>query len=172
MLLNAAKNIFLAASKYGGVSFVNLAGNTYTILGGNNTVMGNCLQGLCGGQYGTYHGAQYGTCYIEVGFGDTPVSASDYNLADSNETNPKLTCVSSGKGATTIGDINHPWANFRNDGGTNVVVREIGLVSNVAGDQQIAAARGLIFRKVLDNPVTIAPGETYGFSYNVRLKNT
>ena len=172
MLLNAVKNIFLSSAKNGAtVNTVNLSGTTKTIPGGYVAVWGNLLIAICGGSVNGYHAAGYGA-YIEVGFGDTPESVTDYNLADSNKDNPKLTYVAGGKNAAIQGDINNLYANFRNDSGTNVTVREVGIVGNGVGNSSgDFSEMCLFFRKVLETPVTIAPGETYSFSYRVRFKS-
>ena len=106
-----------------------------------------------------------------MGFGDTPETPDDYQLADSNYANRKLTVVGIGKNTPALGDIFSVFANFSNDGAENVIVKEIGIVGNPT-DSSTTANLCLLYRKVLDSPITIAPGEIYNFSYRVRIKTT
>ena len=105
-----------------------------------------------------------------MGLGDTPETEGDYALADSVHTNYKLSFVGGGRNATGVGDLCSVYSSFRNNGSEPVVVKEVGLMGNPTTDSS-QYKTALFFRKVLDTPITIQPGETYMFLYNVRFKH-
>lgn len=110
---------------------------------------------------------------MDVGFGDTPESENDYKLENGNTESNLLQVVSYGRNSTALGDLLNLYANFRNNGASNVVVKEIGIYGNPtnAGASSGGIRTVLLYRKVLETPVIIAPGETYSFIYNVRFKS-
>lgn len=170
MITDNGKMVFQTIASDASVNFKNM--NNVTFNQGSSL---NVAKAFCGTNMQSPNSVKTlptGTATIEVGFGDTAESASDYNLADPNFDNPQLSVSAYGKNAIALGDILNVYGNFRNNGGTNVVVKEIGIFANPAG---ITSSSGsytiLTFRKVLDTPITIAPGETYSFSYNVRFKS-
>ena len=113
-----------------------------------------------------------GYSILDIGFGNTPESASDYVLADGNAQNQCLTVVSYGKNTAALGEILNNYLNVRNDGGSNVTVTEIGFYGDCTGSSSTAGNNtSLLYRKVLETPVTIAPGETYSFNYVIRFKS-
>lgn len=111
-----------------------------------------------------------GKTFLDVGFGDTPETYGDYQLADSNYVAQKLSIVSAQAVGRGSKDILNVLAIFRNNGAENAIVKEVGIYGNPCSQSQIDNVE-LLYRKVLDNPVTIAPGESYSFNYIVRLKN-
>lgn len=175
MITNNAKKIFLA---YG-------SGVTDSITGTciNNVITGDYIQpnnqypglalGAGNGVDGSWGTIASGKGMLDVGFGDTAESPNDYKLADGNQQNAKLTRIAMGKNSYTTGDILSIYANFKNNGNANVVVKEIGYYANPCNQVRYTSNSNtcLLFRKVLENPVTIAPGETYAFSYNVRFRS-
>lgn len=149
--------------------------NSYTALNGGSQKFSddNAITAICGGVniiLSSYYNTSNPWAGIDVGFGDTPVSAEDYTLADSNFTNRQLEVVACGRNTGALGDIMNLYVNFRNSGNSNVVVKEIGVVGN-ATSSSTGARSGLFWRKVLDTPVTIGPGEVYAFNYRVRIKD-
>lgn len=137
--------------------------------------------------------------YMDVGFGDTAVTANDIKLSDGNMTieNAYSTAISQdwayriplqGKEyLTVIGQSNNTKADgevfnktvvYRNDTEQNVTVKEIGLYYNVwspatstSSYWQYADNIGiaLAFRKVLSTPITFAPGDVYAITYRIAL---
>lgn len=106
---------------------------------------------------------------LDVGFGDTEVSESDYTLADGNYANRKLTSVvqtysNSGRQLLSM------TATFKNDGDSPVTVKELGLyIANSGNQQGTPTVYGLVARSVLETPVTIGVGESYAFTYSVEI---
>lgn len=111
-----------------------------------------------------------GNVALDVGFDDTPETAADYAW-NGNLKNPQLSYLSGGVLNKSLGDIISLYAIFKNNSGSNVVVREIGMLGNCGGGTT-ESYFGLWIRKVLETPVTIAPGESYSFQYTLRFKNT
>lgn len=119
--------------------------------------------------------------FVDVGFGDTPETPDDYVLADGNSVPVKnsgyvdkseyhLTQVGGGYNAHTGNrEFFSEYTNFRNDTNQNIIVKEVGVYGQF-GSTNVNQA-GLIMRKVLDNPITIAPGESYSFTYRLRIKD-
>lgn len=114
---------------------------------------------------------------FDVGFDDTPESTSDYifhgnfykrNIASPSE--PALTPISYSAPTKAIGEIINHIVTYRNETGSNITVREIAVLSNPTqvsnGNKYV-----MLIRKVLDTPITIAPGESYTFQYILRFKN-
>lgn len=106
---------------------------------------------------------------LDVGFGDTEVSESDYVLADGNYDNRKLTCV-----VQTYSNIGRQLlamtATFKNEGSSPVTVKELGLyIANSGSQQGQSNVYGLVARSVLETPVTIGVGESYAFTYSVEI---
>ncbi|MCR5475517.1 MAG: hypothetical protein K6F28_10000 [Lachnospiraceae bacterium] len=144
-------------------------------------------------------GTWYAESFVDVGFGDTPVTADDIKLADGNVTleNAYTTAISQdwtyriplqGKEyLTVIGQSNNSKSDnetinktvvYRNDTDHNVTVKEIGfyqLVRDLAvttksnWDNQDTLPFVLGFRKVLENPITFAPGDVYAITYRIAL---
>ena len=172
MITNQAKQIFaiFATGSPRRLTNINNA-ETGSGIGAANAAM----YAFCGTQ--TQTPAQILTlssnyCCLEIGYGDTPESASDYNLADPDYLNTKLTCVAFGRSTINTGDILHIYSHFKNNGGSNVTVREVGVFMNPSTSTSTGGNNVVLsFRKVLESPVTIAPGETYAFDYNVRFKS-
>lgn len=124
--------------------------------------------------------------FIDVGFDDTPEDLDDYKLADSNalKATPVLTHVSGENnsfisGGGTILDISSAYIN---NGASDVTVKEIGIVFKPTVNSKITqnscyalkyasweVCNFLITRKVLDEPVVMHPGDSYRFTYKVKV---
>lgn len=119
-----------------------------------------------------YFGGSYGRACVEVGGGDAPAALTNINLADSNQLRdpslPKLTRTAGGIITRGDDDIISLQSVFTNNTSEDITVKEVGLYANLSttNDQ---VCFGLFARKVLDTPVTIAPGETYSFIYTVKM---
>lgn len=119
-----------------------------------------------------------GASWIDVGTGDTPESTGDYVMTDMNMFTGALSVLSLQSLTRSIGEIINLNIVVKNNGGSNVTIREIGILcnpsqSNASFPSSISNANYecLIFRKVLETPVTIAPGDSYNINYVVRFKN-
>ena len=101
--------------------------------------------------------------YVDVGFGNTAPTSSDYKLEDSNACDtPTLTWISSIE-ARQYPSLRSVTSVYRNDTGSNVVVKEIGMVTHGNGASN-NAYNALLTRTVLDSPITVAPGEVKAFT--------
>ena len=103
-----------------------------------------------------------------VGTGNTPATANDYQLE---------TPINSGvSGSATINPINDSTLNriikkvsiiITNTGSTNISINEIGfkdsIYSNTAINKSGNNAIFLLYRTVLETPVTLTPGESTSF---------
>lgn len=166
MLLNNLKNIFYGYAAGSAQHIPNLSGSGINV--SLNSVQ--TIQSLTSYNVQLY-GVNAGNSWIDVGYGDDAVTGSDYCLADSNYSNRKLTAIAAGRNTPTLGDIFNGYMNFRNDTAENVIVKEIGICGNPTSGNNIVNMI-LYYRKVLDNPITIAPGEVYSFNYKVRIKDS
>lgn len=98
--------------------------------------------------------------WVDIGFGDTAPTASDYKLADSNALdNPTLNFVS-GTNYRPTGKLIALTGTFQNNTTNAVTVKEVGLCSR-NGTQ---ANNVLLVREVLDTPIVMAPGEIRSFT--------
>ena len=103
----------------------------------------------------TNNGRQY--MELTLGTGNTQATEDDYSL----ESEVELTRVASSSVYGSESYIYNFTETFVNETGAEVTVREIALtVSKI--DTKL-----LLGRLVLDNPVTIANGEVYAFSYTI-----
>ncbi len=103
-----------------------------------------------------------------VGSGDTEPAVTDYALADDKSlvlsfvSGSCSRCLNDG---TTIGMIN---AIYKNNTSSPVTIKEVALARNLTayfGRNECY----LYSRTLLDTPVTIAPGESYSFTYMIEL---
>ncbi len=176
MLTNNSKTIFLAFATLTSLKGVNINGAETSASYGFSTSQAQSIIAFCGGYmadpttaYGSLGG---GISLLNVGFGDTPETAGDYILADGNDANPLLKVVARSKNVAALGEICNVYVNVRNDGSSNVTVKEIGLYGNPTYSGSSGGSNTcLLARKVLETPVTIAPGETYSFNYVLRFKS-
>lgn len=115
-----------------------------------------------------YEAASYGR-YVDVGFGETAVTKDDYKLDDSNVIdNRYLTWLST---VTTNASpaISSVVTVYRNDGNSDIQVRELGLIMKNMNAASRPANNILLARKVLDTPITVHVGETMAFTYSIEL---
>ena len=116
-----------------------------------------------------YGGSSSGGYHVIAGAGDTAVTEEDYDMADvSILANDKLRPIQ--QTATYIhanGAV--ITTSYRNDSAAPITVKEIGLAYKNSNQTYSKAANILVARKILDSPVTIQPGETYVFTYNLKI---
>lgn len=171
MINNNVKKFFQVGTSGGSVYGVNINGvqTSYT-LNENYVFMALCARNAA--NPGAALSLPYGGACVVVGFGDTAEAPDDYGLADGNYNNARLAVANYGKNTFVPGDIISIYAGYTNNTGSNVIVKELGIIGNPTGNSQASGGNNvcLLFRKVLETPVTIAPGETYIFSYRVKLK--
>ena len=103
---------------------------------------------------------------MDVGFGDTPPTKDDIDLADSNYANRKLDISGLSKPTKTAIDVKCFSLIATNNGSENVTVKEVGLFYKTANNNTVGCF-GLVARIVLQTPVVIAPGEAYNFIYKI-----
>lgn len=155
MVLNNFLTILDATKR----NFISTAGSSTAIATGGDTI-------LSGGASSAYYSTTTGQTWVEVGFGDTPESAEDYVLASPNN-GTLLTSVAQARIALGNREILDIVGTFRNNTGSNVTVKEVGVIGAAR-----SANAALICRKVLENPLTIAPGEAYSFNYRLKIKDS
>lgn len=127
--------------------------------------LNNIGSNIAGGSLnaGAYYSNSNNGMYVDVGFGNTAPASNNYKLEDSNACDtPTLTFISSAV-ARSYPDMRNVTTVYRNDAGSDVVVKEIGLVTKGNGTNN-DAYNGLLSRTVLDTPVTVSAGETKAFT--------
>lgn len=110
-----------------------------------------------------------GACHVMVGAGDTPLSADAYDMVDTSIiASDKLRSLRQGATYTMVSGttITTQW---RNESASPITVKEVGLAYKYAGGSYDKTINILLSHKVLDTPVTIQPGETYTFAYNIKV---
>ena len=137
---------------------------------GSNYSLSNWLGAIrvgdpCSARYWTGNGYSNGIHWaIFVGKGDTEPTFTDYALVSKAT---ELTWLS---GGMTVDSNNTLWSltsTFKNNTESPVVIKEVamGWYHNSTSDGYGI----LIARSLLETPVTIAPGETYAFTYNIEV---
>ena len=192
MLMNAVKNMFKSPYNYNNV------------VGGQNTSYGsyyftklfrdtpNAYKVLSGTT-----GSAASQTIIDVGFGDTAVTANDLKLADGNMTfktentsssswpykvqlqgEEYLTIVAQANNSKVDGEITDKTVVYRNDSESTVTIKEIGMYwifndmsynTSTWWNTQNGSAMSLAFRKVLTTPIVMAPGDVYAVTYRISL---
>ena len=117
-----------------------------------------------------YGGVGNGAFHVVIGAGTTAPTKTDYDLADSSiMAADKMASITH----TATFDVSTGATNsvqWRNESNANIVVKEIGLAYKVYSQNQYNKhVNILVARSVLTTPVSIAPGETYVFTYNIRI---
>lgn len=131
-----------------------------------------------------------GYTYIDVGFGDTPVTENDLTLADGNmdvitgysasvthplEGKKYLTIVGQSNNTKATGETIDKTIVYRNDTQNDVTVKEIGayfVYSNLNNASMWVNTMPFIlgFRKVLESPITFHPGDVYAITYRIAVE--
>ena len=110
--------------------------------------------------------------YCDVGFDDTPVTHDDYVLGDSNAVGASAGTLTYLSGVTlnTYPSLRTCISVFKNDGDTDVVVKELGMVDHQNNtNPNNSVMNYLIARKVLDTPITVPAGATMAFTYSIDM---
>jgi len=171
MLLDNYKKLFMPQQVYA----TNARGNSdyYPNVDGQTYGYGR-YQCIVGSKPVWNAAASMGSTWLDVGTGDTAETASDYTMTDMNKDTGALTVLSMQSLSRSVGDIINLNLVVKNNGNSNVTIREVGIAGNPTSSNATWPAVNytfLLFRKVLDNPVIIAPDETYNFNYRVRFKS-
>lgn len=160
MLLNSVNDAF----SYNALRYKNMDGSatSYQVpLANLSAYNSSCTYGGIGGS----------ACHVMIGAGTTTPTKSDYDLADTSiigTDKMKPIAQTAVYSDSTGASITTSWQNMS---GSAITVKEVGLAykhSNGGGEYN-KAHNILISRKVLDNPVTINSGETYIFTYNIKI---
>lgn len=173
MLLKNWSNVFKFVSQDDSISWTTVTGD---VSSGQQWKYDGNLVGLMRGVFpvserfnNRYGYSSGGDCFLDVGFGDTPETINDYSLENPNYISNTLTFLNSQIISKGDREIYNMVALFRNDTGSNVTVKEIGYYATMANTSS-PSYNALLSRKVLNNPITIAPGESYSFNYIIRLQ--
>lgn len=146
---------------------------------------------------GSSSGSFNAQVFMDVGFGDTAVTADDEKLADGNMTlentysgasswtykkpldgKEYLTIVSQANNTKVDGEIINKTVVYRNDSENTVTIKEVGIYWNISSMNYTQSASWnningcpimLAFRKVLTTPVVMAPGDVYAVTYRISL---
>ena len=120
-------------------------------------------------------GSSYGA-YLVVRFGqsDTPPTAADYNLGDPVTSNLSYISVSSGslQYDTATATVSRTYtATVQNLASASVTFREFGLFvyTNTISGESNSSTITMLYREVLDTPVTLAQYETATITFTVSL---
>lgn len=117
-----------------------------------------------------HYGATGTSCYcIVIGAGDTPVTKEDYDLADASiMANDKMKSMTQNATYSKVSGaaITCQWLNNSSD---PITIKEIGLSFKTGGGAYNKSGNILVARKVLTTPLTVQPGETYAFTYNIKV---
>lgn len=116
-----------------------------------------------------YCGSSSGTFYVMIGGGDTPPTKDDYDMADTSivasdkmRSMYQTASYTTNSGAT----VTTQWKNFSS---SPITIKELGLAYKRSSATYDKSVNILWARKVLETPVTVQPGETYAFSYNLKV---
>lgn len=116
-----------------------------------------------------YGGNYSGGPHVVIGAGDTPPTVNDYDLADSSiMASDKMASLTQATSWTKQDGtaVTVQWVNNSN---APITVKEVGLALKLSNTAYSKAANALVARKVLDTPVTVQPGETYAFTYGLKV---
>lgn len=96
---------------------------------------------------------------VIIGDGDTPVTIDDYCLSGNQITDFTATTgvTVTQNGNKITGSINYT---ITNTGAASFTIKEIGATCFMSAYSYGIAKRVMIYRKVLDTPITIAPGDS------------
>ena len=155
------KNMMLIFCQSGNVSKC-MNGNNFGSYTSSNYV-GREVQGC------HYGGTDSSGFHVIVGGGDTPPTSDDYDMADTSILG--TTKLRSLKQGATFSLLNSAFitTQWRNDSSAPIIVKEVGLAYKINNNAYDKSVNVLVSRKVLNNPVTIQPGETYTFAYNIKV---
>lgn len=151
------------------------------ITGANATVYRYSNESGSLGRFWTMMGAEYDYYayyarrnWVDVGFGDTAENAGDYSLASPNYGSGQLTHSGGGINTHNASDTNRVLASVyeivTNNTLNPITVKEVGLFGTPGSGSGVPKC--LLCRKVLDTPVVIEPGDSYTFTYRIRIKDT
>lgn len=169
----------LLATNSSGFKLKNMMGNnTLDNIAGLSDTATNVNQRLfvLAGTSGSYGNYGQGKVWLDVGYGETAETPSDYRLADGNISNTLLTATASGVNTHAASPTQRMffsvYTTFQNNGNSDVIVKEVGVYGNPSTNGYAYNTNTvLLCRKVLDNPITIAPGESYNFTYQLKIKD-
>lgn len=115
----------------------------------------------CGGSNSAYH--------VMIGGGDTPVTKDDYDMADTSIiASDKMKSMRQTASYTLLSgtSITTQWINNSSE---PITIKELGLAFKFGTATYDKAVNILVSRKVLTTPLTVQPGETYAFTYNIKV---
>ena len=116
-----------------------------------------------------YCGNGQSAFHVIIGGGDTPPAFDDYDMADTSiiASDRMVSMVQTASYTTNGGTtITTQW---KNKSSSPITVKEIGLASKRSSTTYDKGSNVLYARTVLETPVTVQPGETYAFSYNLKI---
>lgn len=100
---------------------------------------------------------------VQVGTNDTAPAATDYAIATTS-----LTRVNTyANNNPNLNQIKNITSTYRNGTQNAITINEVALSHGVNNSSNTKEC--IFFRKVLDTPVTINPGEQYSFTYTVSV---
>lgn len=125
--------------------------------------------------FNTYNGyinrsysANYDGVCIYTGSGTTEPTAEDYNLESPYSDVQMTTCTGSSvdNSASTVSRIKTYTATLENKAEENRTISEVGLMIGFPSSSS-EKVKLLMAREVLDNPITLEPGDTVTFTFRI-----
>lgn len=138
--------------------------------GGTGAGISNSSSGKCLSAGISYMSGGRTTINMDIGFSDQSESLDDFKLIDGNYANRKLTVSQVTRNYTYDNECVSISLNANNGGSSDVTVKEMGIYVNFSPSDNVNYYI-LIARKVLSTPVVIAPGESYIFTYKIKIKS-
>ena len=139
---------------------------------GNNTSQANIGGNITGyiNSVNSYYTNAASGSYVDVGFGNTPETADDYKLANSNAIDtPTLTFISNGYvTAGTCPYIRNLTTTYSNDTEDDVTITEVGYVQKAARAND-GAYNCLLTRTVLDTPIVALAGKQVAVTVSLEI---
>lgn len=109
----------------------------------------------------------YGTSRVVIGCGTTPVTFTDYKLADDSIMS-SVTCTSSMNNIYQLDNkIASVSTTYQNISSSPITVTEVGFVAKPNGHGTPRHSHHLLTRTILETPIIMQPGEQYTFTITI-----
>ena len=133
----------------------------------NGTISLSYMSGINSGSH--YSGSSSGAFYVMIGAGDTAPTRDDFDMADTSiVASDKMVSLVQTATYTKAGGITAT-TQWKNNSSSPITIKELALTFKFNSAAYQKSANVIVARQVLDTPVTVQPGETYAFSYNIKV---
>lgn len=146
------------------IAVTNMNGTSST----TSQIGGNIISNV--NNVNSYYSNATAGSYVDVGFGNTPETQSDYKLAISNAVDtPTLTFISNGFVAQgTYPYMRNLTTTYVNNSGNDVTITEIGYVQKT-NTANAPTGNALLSREVLDTPILVPNGQQVSITISFEL---